>query len=215
MAGTWTPCGVAVNGMLGGVAALNATHALVTGGINGGPGYGAMVWDDQGAHAQTLVREKKLSMILGVALKDAKSGLVVGPALFGAPIGFLTDDGGQTWKPTEKTYLGTKGVVSGDDVHVMPGGSGYAYVAEFNAWANGTACTDGSPGVGEPSNQCSGVLAGRGRASHASGAGGTGGAGWAGRDGLGPRAARRRFPVQHRRQRRARPWREYSAANWH
>jgi hypothetical protein len=148
--------------MLGGVAALNATHALVTGGINGGPGYGAMIWDDQGAHAQTLVREKKLSMILGVALKDAKSGLVVGPALFGAPIGFLTDDGGQTWKPTEKTYLGTKGVVSGDDVHVMPGGSGYAYVAEFNAWANGTACTDGSPGVGEHSNQCSGVLAGDG-----------------------------------------------------
>ena len=153
--GTWTVKTAAISGDLLGIAAISATKAIVAGGVNPGPinptgGFGALIYED-GNLTQTLVRTEKLSMITAVAMQDTMNGVVVGPSLGGAPIGFITKDGGSTWTPTSEKSPGFSGAVSGDDIHAFGDGA-YGYVAEYNSFENGTKCKHAV------SPQCSGVL---------------------------------------------------------
>ena len=68
-AGSWVPVSniSRVDGVLAGVTAISADLALVAGASNGGPGYGVFRLDGKtGALTQTLVRDQKTSMIMGV-----------------------------------------------------------------------------------------------------------------------------------------------------
>jgi len=58
-------------------------------------------------------------MITAAAMQDEMNGVVVGPSLGGAPIGYTTKDGGQNWTPTTEKSPGFKGAVSGDDIHAF------------------------------------------------------------------------------------------------
>jgi len=157
--GKWTCVSPVINGDLMGIAAVSKTKAIVAGAVNPGPinpkgGFGALVFED-GNITQTLVRTDDLCMITAVAMQDAMNGVVVGPSLMGASIGYTTTDGGETWAPTKGVSKGFSGAVSGDDIHAFGGGK-YAYVAEYNSFENGTKCSH------EPvSPQCSGVLLSR------------------------------------------------------
>jgi hypothetical protein len=67
--GSWVPVSniSRVDGVLAGVTAISADLALVAGAANGGPGYGVFRLDGKtGALTQTLVRDQKTSMIMGV-----------------------------------------------------------------------------------------------------------------------------------------------------
>jgi len=143
----WTEIVSATGGFAGQVAYKSATTALVAAGTNEG---GAVLVD-----ATTKSMNQTLavgSMILSLALSTSGAAVAAGPALLGAPVSYLSKDGGTSWVPSQDKAAGFNGAVAGHKL-VSMGGSKFAYVAEFNSWANGTVCHHAPISL-----QCSGVL---------------------------------------------------------
>lgn len=117
-------------GVLGGLAMMSDTTCLLTGGINGGDGFGVWKLDStKGTMNQTLMVKSGLSMILGVALSSTNRAVAIGPALFGSPVSYSSADAGASWKPSGEVAKGIVGTVSGNLVTSL-GGDSFAYTTE-------------------------------------------------------------------------------------
>ena len=146
-----------VPGAIQGVHAVSSTTAFLAGGINGvGNGLFKLEGENITQVMDVESTSCKICMMTQVKMSnDGLKGLAGGVALLGFPVTYSTADSGETWQPSPVVAKGFNEAVSGHDIQSLDDGAGneWAFVSEFNSWANGTVCTHGSI-----SSQCSGVL---------------------------------------------------------